>query len=163
MTEKYKVQLEIFEGPLDLLLYLIKREEIDIYDIPIDRITTQYMEYLDMMKMLDLDIAGEFVLMAATLMYIKSRLLLPPEEQQPLEEEEEDPRQDLIRQLLEYKKFKESAPGAAAIFGNLLLSSRIENLLKGVHGAYLRVALVLAPHPCRVRRRVHDLFAQDLR
>ncbi len=109
MNEKYKVQLEVFEGPLDLLLYLIKRDEIDIYDIPIDRITKQYLEYLELMKMLDLEIAGEFVLMAATLMHIKSRLLLPPEEQAPLEDEEEDPRLDLVRQLLEYKRFKEIA------------------------------------------------------
>ena len=105
----YKVQLEVFEGPLDLLLHLIKKEEIDIYDIPIDRITRQYLEYLELLKLLDLDVAGEFVLMAATLMYIKSRLLLPIEEQPALEEEEEDPRLDLVRQLLEYKKFKEVA------------------------------------------------------
>jgi segregation and condensation protein A len=108
MAEKYKVQLEVFEGPLDLLLYLIQKEEIDIHDIPISSITQQYLRYLEMMRLLDLDIAGEFVLMAATLMHIKSRMLLPPEEQPPLEEEE-DPRLDLVRQLVEYKKFKEIA------------------------------------------------------
>ncbi len=113
MSEKYKVQLEVFEGPLDLLLHLIKMDEIDIYDIPIDRITKQYLDYLEVLRMLDLAVAGEFVLMAATLMYIKSRLLLPPEEQPPLEEEEEDPRLDLVRQLVEYKKFKEIAEDLA--------------------------------------------------
>ncbi len=108
--EEYKVQLEVFEGPLDLLLYLIKKEEVDIYDIPIERITTQYMQYMDLMRMLDLNIAGEFIVMAATLMMIKSRMLLPPEERAALEEEEEeDPRWDLIRQLVEYKKFKDAA------------------------------------------------------
>jgi segregation and condensation protein A len=107
--DEYKVQLEVFEGPLDLLLYLIKKDELDIYDIPIERITAQYMEYLSVMRMLDLNIAGEFIVMAATLMMIKSRLLLPVEERPELEEEEDDPRWDLVRQLLEYKKFKEAA------------------------------------------------------
>lgn len=107
--EEYKVRLDVFEGPLDLLLYLIKREELDIYDIPIERITTQYMQYLDLMRMLDLNIAGEFIVMAATLMMIKSRMLLPPEERTELEEEEEDPRWELVRQLVEYKKFKDAA------------------------------------------------------
>lgn len=106
--EDYKVQLEVFEGPLDLLLYLIKKDEIDIYDIPIERITQSYMQYVDVMKMLDLDIAGEFLVMAATLMMIKSRMLLPVEERPELEEEE-DPRWDLVRQLVEYKKFKDAA------------------------------------------------------
>jgi segregation and condensation protein A len=108
--EEYKVQLEVFEGPLDLLLYLIKKDELDIYDIPIERITTQYIQYIDLMRMLDLNIAGEFIVMAATLMMIKSRMLLPPEERAALEEEEEeDPRWDLVRQLVEYKKFKDAA------------------------------------------------------
>jgi len=105
----YKVKLEVFEGPLDLLLYLIKKEEIDICDIPIARITDQYLEYLNLMQLLDLKLAGEFLVVAATLMQIKSKLLLPPEER-PLEEEEElDPREELVRRLLEYKKFKEAA------------------------------------------------------
>lgn len=111
---KYKVKLEIFEGPLDLLLYLIKKDEVDICDIPIAKITDQYLEYLEMMKMLDLDIAGEFIVMAATLMQIKSRMLLPPEEV-PEEEMEEDPRSELVKKLLEYKKFKEAADKLAAI------------------------------------------------
>ena len=107
--DDYKVQLDVFEGPLDLLLYLIKRDELDIYNIPIERITQQYMQYLDTMRMLDLNIAGEFLVMAATLMMIKSRMLLPVEERPELEPEEEDPRWDLVRQLVEYKKFKDAA------------------------------------------------------
>lgn len=106
---QYKVELEVFEGPLDLLLYLIKKDEVDIYNIPVERITKQYLDYLSLMQMLDLNIAGEFFVMAATLMYIKSKMLLPPEERPLEEEEEEDPRMDLVRQLLEYKKFKDAA------------------------------------------------------
>lgn len=102
--------LEIFEGPLDLLLYLIRKDEIDINDIPIQRITEQYLKYLGLMRMLDLDVAGDFLAMAATLMQIKSRLLLPPEERAEEEDdEEEDPRWELVRQLLEYKRFKAAA------------------------------------------------------
>ena len=110
--DDYKVALDVFEGPLDLLLYLIRRDEIDIYDIRIERITSQYLAYLDMMKMLDLNIAGEFLVMAATLMVIKSRMLLPVETR-PGEAEDAaadiDPRLDLVRQLIEYKKFKDAA------------------------------------------------------
>ena len=110
MESDYKVRLEIFEGPLDLLLYLIKRDEIDIYDISIERITGQYLEYLQAFKELNIDLAGEFVVMAANLIYLKSRSLLPVDQQPPDEEaEEDDPRWDLIRQLIEYKKFKEAA------------------------------------------------------
>ncbi len=105
----YKVKLEVFEGPLDLLLYLIKKEEIDIYDIPIARITEQYLGYLGLMQLLDLRLAGEFLVMASTLMQIKSKMLLPLEEREPEEEEELDPRAELVRRLLEYKKFKEAA------------------------------------------------------
>ena len=106
LLQEYKVQLEVFEGPLDLLLYLIKKDELDIYDIPIEDVTNQYMEHLNVMEMLDLNIAGDFLVMAATLMMIKSRMLLPKEEQGEAEEEEEDPRWDLVRQLVEYKKCK---------------------------------------------------------
>ena len=111
MESDYKVKLEVFEGPLDLLLYLIKKEEVDIYDIPIERITNQYMEYLTLMQMLNLEVAGEFLVMAATLMYIKSRMLLPADQQvtDTEAEEGEDPRWELIRQLVEYKKFKDAA------------------------------------------------------
>ncbi|MBR0057546.1 MAG: segregation/condensation protein A [Kiritimatiellae bacterium] len=100
----------VFEGPLDLLLYLIHRDELDIYDIPIEKITRQYMAYLEGMKRLDIDIAGEFLVMAATLMLIKSRTLLPVERRDAGDDEEEDdPRLDLVRQLIEYKKFKDAA------------------------------------------------------
>jgi segregation and condensation protein A len=108
MSTPYHIKLERFEGPLDLLLHLIKIEEIDIYDIPIAHITLQYLSYIEMMQMLDLDVAGEFLVMAATLMRIKARMLLPAS---PIEEEEEgeDPREELVRRLLEYKRFKEAA------------------------------------------------------
>src|SRR5271165_5460272 len=110
MHSDYKVKLEVFEGPLDLLLYLIRKEEVDIYDVSIERVTSQYLEYLETFRMLDLEIAGEFVVMAANLIYIKSRSLLPVHQQPPEEEAEEgDPRWDLIRQLIEYKKFKDAA------------------------------------------------------
>ncbi len=105
----YKVKLDIFEGPLDLLLYLIKKNEIDIHNIPIARITDQYLAYLELMEVLDLDVAGEFIVMAATLMHIKSKLLLPPEVAPVEEQEDEDPRDALVRQLLEYQRFKEAA------------------------------------------------------
>jgi segregation and condensation protein A len=110
METDYKVKLEIFEGPLDLLLYLIKRDEIDIYDISLEKITRQYLEYLQAFKELNIDVAGEFVVMAANLIYLKSRSLLPADQQPPEEDAEpDDPRWELIRQLIEYKKFKEAA------------------------------------------------------
>ncbi|MBI4355544.1 MAG: segregation/condensation protein A [Candidatus Omnitrophica bacterium] len=101
----YKVRLHIFEGPLDLLLHLIKSQEIDIYNIPIAQITRQYLDYLEVMQLLDLNIAGDFLVMAATLMAIKSKLLLPKEALPP-EEQELDPREELVRRLLEYQRFK---------------------------------------------------------
>lgn len=102
------VKLEVFEGPLDLLLYLIRKNEYDIFDIPIVQITAQYLAYMEMMKELNLDVAGEFLVMASTLMRIKSRMLLP--EPGPEEEEEfPDPREELVRQLLEYQRYKEAA------------------------------------------------------
>ncbi len=108
--EDYKVKLDVFEGPLDLLLYLIKRDEVDIYDISIERITKQYLAYLEAFQVLNIELAGEFIVMAANLLYIKSRTLLPVDLQMADEEaEEEDPRFELIRQLIEYKKFKEAA------------------------------------------------------
>jgi len=110
MEPDYKVKLEVFEGPLDLLLYLIKQDEIDIYDISIERITRQYLEYLQAFKELNIELAGEFIVMAANLIYLKSRSLLPVDQQPPEEDaDEDDPRWDLIRQLIEYKKFKEAA------------------------------------------------------
>ncbi len=104
----YHVKLEIFEGPMDLLLHLIKKHELDIYDIPIAPITQQYLEYIELMKSLDMEIAGEFLVMAATLTHIKSKMLLPPSET-PDEDDGVDPRAELIRRLLEYKRFKDAA------------------------------------------------------
>ncbi len=112
LPDDYKVNLEVFEGPLDLLLYLIRKDELDIYDIPIDRITEQYTEYIGLMKMLDLNMAGEFIVMAATLSLIKSRMLLPVEDQgdgEEMEDEGKDPRWDLVKQLVAYKKYKDAA------------------------------------------------------
>lgn len=106
----YKVQLEIFEGPLDLLLYLIKKDEVDIQNVSIARITGQYLDYINTFRLLNIDLAAEFIVMAANLMYLKSRTLLPRQEQPPEEDaEEDDPRWELIRQLIEYKKFKDAA------------------------------------------------------
>lgn len=108
---EYKVQFEVFEGPLDLLLYLIKKEEVDIYEVNLTKLATQFIEYVDLMRQFDLEVAGEFLVMASTLMYIKSRELLPVDQQVVVEAEEEgeDPRWELIRQLVEYKKFKDAA------------------------------------------------------
>lgn len=108
----YAIRLPAFEGPLDLLLYLIRRSEVDIYDIPIQRVTQQYIDILGSMEKLDLEIAGEFFVMAATLMYIKSRMLLPKKDQgsnEDVEDPDVDPRWELVQQLLEYRKFKEAA------------------------------------------------------
>lgn len=107
--QDYRIQLANFEGPLDLLLFLIRREEMDIYDIPIADITRQYLEWVDLMKELDLEVAGEFILMAATLIQIKVKMLLPQPELEGAEDEDADPRAELVRQLLEYKRFKEVA------------------------------------------------------
>src|SRR5207237_9238600 len=114
---EYKVKFEVFEGPLDLLLYLIKKEEVDIYEVNLTRLATQFIEYIDTMRLLDLEIAGEFLVMAATLMYIKSRELLPVDQQVQTEEDDEaqDPRWELIRQLVEYKKFKDAAAQLAVL------------------------------------------------
>src|SRR5690349_6840608 len=114
---EYKVQFEVFEGPLDLLLYLIKREEVDIYQVNLTKLATQFIEYIDLMRQFDLEIAGEFLVMASTLMYIKSRELLPIDQQVAPEGEEEgeDPRWELIRQLVEYKKFKDAAAQLQAL------------------------------------------------
>lgn len=104
----YQVKLEHFEGPLDLLLFLIKEHEVDIYDIPISLVTQQYLQYLELLKLLDLEVGSEYLLMAATLLRIKSKMLLPrrPEED---EEEAADPREELVQRLLEYRQFKEAA------------------------------------------------------
>ncbi|MDA8171111.1 MAG: segregation/condensation protein A [Nitrospiraceae bacterium] len=109
MSGQYSIKIPVFEGPLDLLLHLIKKNEIDIYDIPISLITGQYLEYIGIMKELNLEIAGEFLVMAATLIQIKSRMLLPIEEQGPEGEGDEDPRLELVQRLLEYQAFKEAS------------------------------------------------------
>lgn len=106
----YKVRLQIFEGPLDLLLYLIQKNELDIHDIPITLVTEQYLQYLNLMQSLNLDVAGEFLVMASMLMRIKSKMLLPPDEAPPeAPAEEEDPRAELVQKLLEYMRYKDAA------------------------------------------------------
>jgi len=105
----YQIRIEQFEGPLDLLLHLIKKNEINIYDIPIALITRQYLDYLSVMKSLNLGVAGEFLVMAATLVQIKSRMLLPADEAETDEDDGPDPREELVRRLLEYRQFKEAA------------------------------------------------------
>ena len=105
----YTVRTESFEGPLDLLLYLIRKNEVDIYNIPIAAITRQYLEYLELMKELNLDIAGEFLVMASTLVQIKSRMLLPVQEEEETEEAEVDPRAELVKRLLEYQRYREAS------------------------------------------------------
>jgi len=114
----YRIKLQVFEGPLDLLLFLIRKNELDIYDIPIESVTRQYIDALKTMQQLDLDVAGEFFVMAATLMEIKSRLLLPKGQHAVdpnAEDEEVDPRWELVHQLLQYKKFKEAAATLAGL------------------------------------------------
>ena len=120
----YRVNLDIFAGPLDLLLYLVRKDEVDIYDISIFKITEEYIKYIDILQGLDIDLAGDFLVMAATLMEIKSAMLLPKAEigEDGTEQDSGDPRNELIRQLLEYKKFKDAA--------NLLDESAIERSLR---------------------------------
>lgn len=105
----YRVNLDIFAGPLDLLLYLVRKEEVDIYDIPIAKITDQYIRYIEILKSFNVDLAGDFLVMAATLMEIKSAMLLPKASPEQIADDLSDPRVELIRQLLEYKKFKDAA------------------------------------------------------
>jgi len=108
MEDIIKIKIPVFEGPFDLLLHLIRENKIDIYDIPISLITSQYLEYIEIMKELNLEIAGDFLVMAATLIQIKSRMLLPPDEEAP-SEEQDDPRRELVQRLLEYQRYKEAA------------------------------------------------------
>jgi len=104
---RYRVKLDIFEGPFDLLLFLIRKEEVDIYDIPIARITEQFLAYMEALELLDLNVAGDFIEMVAILMHIKARMLLPQTEVEG--EEADDPRTELVERLIEYKRFKEAA------------------------------------------------------
>ena len=108
MEDSINIKIPVFEGPFDLLLHLIRENKLDIYDIPISVITSQYLEYIEIMKELNLEIAGDFLVMAATLIQIKSRMLLPPDEEAAAEEQE-DPRLDLVQRLLDYQKYKEAA------------------------------------------------------
>jgi len=119
IQDGYNVHLEKFEGPLDLLLHLIKKHEVDIYDISIALITRQYLDYIKLMKELNLEVAGDFLVMAATLLQIKSRMLLPQDEPEEGEDEEQDPRAELIRRLLEYQQYKEAGQviGSRALLG----------------------------------------------
>ena len=108
---EYKVKFEVFEGPMDLLLYLVKKEEVDIYEVNLTKLAREFIEYVDLMREFDIEIAGEFLVMASTLMYIKSKELLPVDQQVQAEDDDEgeDPRWELIRKLVEYKKFKDAA------------------------------------------------------
>jgi segregation and condensation protein A len=146
---EYKVKFEVFEGPLDLLLYLIKKEEVDIYEVNLTRLATQFIEYIETMRMLDLEIAGEFLVMAATLMYIKGRELLPVDQQAQVEGEDEgeDPRGELISQLVEYKKFKDAAAQLQ------VLEARQEDVFPRVPGKLE----FEAPSPTRPEASIFDL------
>lgn len=153
----YRVKLPVYEGPLDLLLFLIQKEELDIYDIPIARVTEQYLVYLELMRELNLALAGEFFVMAATLMEIKSALLLPREEM-PRDGELEDPRAALVQQLLEYRTFKRAAEGLAHLEAEQLLrypaggDGRFTNELEGGESVFALLAAlkdVLARAPER--------------
>lgn len=147
---EYKVKFEVFEGPLDLLLYLIKKEEVDIYEVNLTHLATQFIEYIETMRLLDLEVAGEFLVMAATLMYIKSRELLPVDQQVQVEGEDDgdDPRWELIRQLVEYKKFKDAAAQLA------VLEARQEDVFPRVP-----VKLEFEPEtPCRNEASIFDLL-----
>lgn len=150
----YRVRFEVFEGPLDLLLYLIRKEEVDIYQVNLTKIATEFIEYLNLMRELDLDVAGEFVVMAATLMLIKSRELLPrdqrPEAQPGDEEDLEDPRWELIRQLVEYRKFKDAAASLQR------LETCAENTYRRVPG---RIEVPAEPTPARSEATLFDLLS----
>jgi len=147
----YKVKFEVFEGPLDLLLHLIKKEEVDIYQVNLTRLAEQFIEYIETMRLLDLEIAGEFLVMAATLMYIKSRELLPVQQRAEVEGEEDgdDPRWELIRQLVEYKKFKDAAAQLQT------LEARQENVFPRVPG---KIEFEIAPAPAKADVSIFDLL-----
>ncbi len=151
---EYRVRFEVFEGPLDLLLHLIRKEEVDIYEVNLTKIATEFIDYLNLMRELDLDVAGEFVVMAATLMLIKSRELLPrdqrPEGQGAEEDDLQDPRWELIRQLVEYRKFKDVAGRMQE------LEFRAENTYPRVPG---RVELPEDREPRRSEATLFDLLA----
>ncbi|HPQ67646.1 MAG TPA: segregation/condensation protein A [bacterium] len=141
-NQDLQVRLDLFEGPLDLLLHLIREHEYDIFDIPIAEIVRQYNDYLDLLRELDLNIASEYLVMSATLMRIKSRMLLPPSSEE--DEEEVDPREELVQQLLEYQRFKEAAMemGERPLLGRDVFARKFESPdLKEaeIEGQYLEV------------------------
>ena len=148
---EYKVQFEVFEGPLDLLLYLIKKEEVDIYAVNLTKLATQFIEYIELMRQFDLEVAGEFLVMASTLMYIKSRELLPVDQQVVVEAEDEgeDPRWELIRQLVEYKKFKDAAAQLQT------LEARQENIYPRLPG---KLEFESAVAPAKSEAGIFDLL-----
>ncbi len=148
---EYKVKFEVFEGPLDLLLYLIKKEEVDIYEVNLTKLATQFIEYIDLMREFDLEVAGEFLVMASTLMYIKSRELLPADQRAEGAEEDEgeDPRWELIRQLVAYKKFKDAAAQLQ------VLEARQEGVFPRVPG---KLEFEDAPPPPRPDVSIFDLL-----
>ena len=148
---EYKVKFEVFEGPLDLLLYLIKKEEVDIYEVNLTALATQFIQHIETMRLMDLEVAGEFLVMAATLMYIKSRELLPVEQQVETEgeDDEADPRWELIRQLVEYKKFKDAAAQLQT------LEARQENVFPRVPG---KIEFETAAAPAKSDVSIFDLL-----
>ena len=149
---EYKVQFEVFEGPLDLLLYLIKKEEVDIYAVNLTKLASHFIEYVELMRQFDLEVAGEFRVMASTLMYIKRRELLPVEQQAVVEgdeEEGEDPRWELIRQLVEYKKFKDAAAQLQT------LEARQENIFPRVPG---KIEFEAEAAPAKPEAGIFDLL-----
>ncbi len=147
----YKVQFEVFEGPLDLLLYLVKKEEVDIYEVNLTKVAREFIEYVELMREFDLEVAGEFLVMASTLLHIKSRDLLPADLQAVDEdgEEGEDPRWELIRKLVEYKKFKDAA-------------ERLEFIEHAQENVYPRLPVAVAPDPqpapARITASLFDLL-----
>ena len=149
----YKVDLEAFNGPLDLLLYLIRQNEVDVADIPIATITDQYLEHLQALQQVNVNLAGEFLVMAATLMEIKSRMLLPAHDEGE-DDEEEDPRADLIRQLIEYKRFRDAARSLA--------QRADEQALKFTRGAAAALALPERPAQDDLAILIGDVTVWDL-
>jgi segregation and condensation protein A len=176
----YEIRLEVFEGPLDLLLHLIHRNEVSITDIPISLITAQYLETVELMKSLNLDVAGEYLVMAAYLTHIKSQMLLPADETDNQEESGQDPRDELVAHLLEYKRYKEVAENLGSrmlldrdIFtrdptddfpnaGNQILDVSPADLLEAFKGILARTArrdlIELEPERLRVKDKIHQIL-----
>jgi segregation and condensation protein A len=177
------IRLEAFEGPLDLLLHLIKREEVDIWNIPIARITEQYLEYIQVMKDLNINVAGEWLMMAATLIYIKSRMLVPQEKTDEAQSEEEDPRTELVYQLLEHQKFKNAAemlytreevenavwnkpPADVLEDGNEVVAVTLFDLLRAFHEVVQRFesqrVMEVDQEEVTIEQKIHDIRTRFL-